>query len=408
MKAYSFVCYYCGQLLVDKTFIELHIKIDHGHILHENSQLEWYTCKLCSKLYTAIKYIQRHMRNVHSIHASTLADEYKIKSFQDISFLCKDCSKPCLFSATCPDHSVELVIPSEDCHCDAEAEAHQCQVCSCQFSNCSALWSHMFGIHRKHSKFHCNLCIKRKIKFPSDVVLHMRQKHGKLLSMEQISTHKVQNNKTRIYIDGVLKHRCSHCKEIFDETSEFKRHLAEAHQNVRDRSMSKTYACRRCGATFNMKKLLRVHSNEVHNSVVNYECDTCARQFSYKSQLSRHLVSHSQERASVCELCGAAFTQPAGLYNHKFTHDATRYACTGCDKSYAHPSLLRLHMKTHTDTSTYVCEVCGKDFRTVRNLKRHKLTHNPHKSFVCSVCNTGFTVKKYLLQHYKTHTKEKR
>jgi Zinc finger, C2H2 type. len=399
-------CYYCGQTFQDKAFVELHIKIDHGQVVYGNSQLVWYACKMCNKLYTQSKFILRHMRSVHSFHTSTNGEEYRIQCFQDISFLCKDCSKPCLFSNTCPDHSVQHISPSEDCrHC----ESHPCQVCHCEFSNCSMLWTHMFGIHKKQTQFLCNLCPqkkKKKIRFPSDIVVHMRQKHDKLLSLEKISSKKVERNKTSIYIEGVLKHRCSHCNEIFDQRGDIRRHLTEAHKNVRDRYAERSYSCRLCGEKFSLKKQLHAHSRDVHNQAVNYECDTCGRAFSYKSQLSRHLISHTQERASVCELCGAAFSQPAGLYNHKFTHEGTRFACSLCEKSYTHPSLLRIHMKSHTDTTRYVCEVCGKDFNSVRNLKRHKLTHNTLKSFVCSVCNTGFTVKKYLIQHYKTHRKE--
>lgn len=406
--SYQYMCYYCGQAYPDKLFIEFHIKIEHGHILHQNPHLIWYACKMCCKLYTHSKFIRRHMRHVHSFHTSTdTGEEYQIKSFQDISFLCKDCYKPCLFTNTCPDHSLDNnCSPSEDCQCDS----HACQFCRGSFSNCSKLWTHMFGIHGKEKGFLCNLCLvsdkRKQIRFPSDIVFHMRHVHDKLLSLEKISITKVQRHKTRIYIEGVLKHRCSLCNEIFNLTEDIRRHFSEAHQNIKDKYVEKTYKCKFCGEDFCLKKHLLSHYRDIHNKLWNFECDDCGRAFNYKSQLTRHLISHTRERASVCELCGAAFSQPAGLYNHKFTHENVRYSCTMCDKSYTHPSLLKVHMKSHTDTTKYMCEICGKDFNSVRNLKRHKLTHNTLKSFVCSICNTGFTVKKYLIQHYKTHRKE--
>lgn len=403
----SHSCDYCGQSYHDKLFLEFHIKIEHGHLLYGNAQLVWYACKMCSKLYTQSRYIRRHMRSVHSLYPSSdLAEEYQIKHLRDISFLCKDCSQPCLFTNTCQNHSMEHIAPSEDCQCPS----HICQVCFAYFSNCSMLWTHMLGIHRKQRHFQCNICFssndKKIVRFPSQIVDHMRQKHGRLLSLEKISSKQGPPNKTRIYIEGVLKHRCSHCNEIFDVVEDIKRHFAQVHEKIVDRNMEKKYSCKFCGEQFSIKRLLRAHSRDVHNKLINFECDVCGRAFNYKSQLTRHLISHTRERASVCELCGAAFSQPAGLYNHKFTHEDTRYACSMCDRSYTHPALLKVHMKTHTDTTKYMCDTCGKEFNTVRNLKRHKLTHNTQKSFVCSICSTGFTVKKYLIQHYKTHYKE--
>ncbi|KAI5741026.1 hypothetical protein M8J76_009682 [Diaphorina citri] len=419
-------CYYCGQTFQDKAFVELHIKIDHGQVVYGNSQLVWYACKMCNKLYTQSKFILRHMRSVHSFHTSTNGEEYRIQCFQDISFLCKDCSKPCLFSNTCPDHSVQHISPSEDCrHC----ESHPCQVCHCEFSNCSMLWTHMFGIHKKQTQFLCNLCPqkkKKKIRFPSDIVVHMRQKHDKLLSLEKISSKKVERNKTSIYIEGVLKHRCSHCNEIFDQRGDFRRHLTEAHKNVRDRRCNDIWSCCACVAKFASVAYLARHISQSHATSIPSLlppppdlCTHCSNTLSahcshvecdedYDSVLGRNL-GHMDTNAFICFYCDGTYADKTSLSVHiklehtDFVYGQVQgiiewYACVQCCKLYTRKQDILKHIRwvhdivERRDASeyriftvrdvTFPCNVCGQ----IRVLSRTCPSHQMPADIMTTKC----------------------
>ncbi|XP_011525675.1 zinc finger protein 541 isoform X5 [Homo sapiens] len=94
-----------------------------------------------------------------------------------------------------------------------------------------------------------------------------------------------------------------------------------------------------------------------HSSPQNplLDCSLCGKVFSSASSLSKHYLTHSQERKHVCKICSKAFKRQDHLYvgvwtGHMLTHQKTKpFVCIeqGCSKSYCDYRSLRRHYEVH-------------------------------------------------------------
>ncbi|XP_069918133.1 zinc finger protein 541 isoform X2 [Oryctolagus cuniculus] len=85
-----------------------------------------------------------------------------------------------------------------------------------------------------------------------------------------------------------------------------------------------------------------------HSSPQNplLDCSLCGKLFSSASSLSKHYLTHSQERKHVCKICSKAFKRQDHLTGHMLTHQKTKpFVCIeqGCSKSYCDYRSLRRH-----------------------------------------------------------------
>ncbi|XP_060995693.1 zinc finger protein 541 [Dama dama] len=85
-----------------------------------------------------------------------------------------------------------------------------------------------------------------------------------------------------------------------------------------------------------------------HSSPQNMllDCSLCGKVFSSASSLSKHYLTHSQERKHVCKICSKAFKRQDHLTGHMLTHQKTKpFVCIeqGCSKSYCDYRSLRRH-----------------------------------------------------------------
>ena len=91
---------------------------------------------------------------------------------------------------------------------------------------------------------------------------------------------------------------------------------------------------------------IRVHTNDRP-----YHCpykNICHQSFKTKSQLSDHLLKHTQVKKFICEKCGTCF---------------------------ARKSRLKIHLMIHSNLKPFQCEICKKKFREKSNYNFHKKKH---------------------------------
>ena len=78
-----------------------------------------------------------------------------------------------------------------------------------------------------------------------------------------------------------------------------------------------------------------------------YQCGHCSSSFAQPSELSAHVVTHTNDRPFKCGFCGRAFAGASTLYNH---------------------------MRTHTGNRAFLCQKCGCTLDTATQLSRHMRT----------------------------------
>ena len=78
------------------------------------------------------------------------------------------------------------------------------------------------------------------------------------------------------------------------------------------------------------------------------------------------------------------------------------YVCDKCGKQFTEKSNLTRHMKSHVQSSqTYSCNICGKEFSRPDTKKRHEESHN--YTITCSVCGQYFNRRESMLRHRVLH-----
>jgi transcription elongation factor Elf1 len=85
-------------------------------------------------------------------------------------------------------------------------------------------------------------------------------------------------------------------------------------------------------------------------------------------------------------------------------NDDGEYPCDVCQKIFRDRSNLVKHIRTHTKEKPFVCDHCGKSFAHSQTLKEHTFTHTNQKPFFCDICNKTFANEANLKRHARTHS----
>uniref|UniRef100_A0A8C8E1M3 Transcription factor IIIA n=1 Tax=Oryzias sinensis TaxID=183150 RepID=A0A8C8E1M3_9TELE len=190
----------------------------------------------------------------------------------------------------------------------------------------------------------------------------------------------------------------------------------------------KTYSCSfsDCKSTFGESWKLEAHLCK-HTGLKPFSCGNCEKRFCTQHQLTRHELSHSEEKpimknhvSNTQELqkkhfncdhkgCGKEFHKRNQLKTHMCEHQPLLpFHCRfpGCAKEFLSNGKRRHHEKVHQG---YSCnnEVCPYQAKTWTELQKHKKEHEVKVQ--CGACQKLFSNKWFLhLHELRVHSGEKR
>ncbi|XP_067635471.1 zinc finger protein 91-like [Eurosta solidaginis] len=259
----------------------------------------------------------------------------------------------------------------------------KCELCQRCFQKPESLHKHRL-IHNskagKKKRSHvCDLC-EKTYNSPVTLANHKRLRH---------SADQTQNS---------LKHyACEFCDRIYKSSVSLKHHV-RTHTGER-------VLCPECGKSFSTEGNLKQHRLR-HRDDKPYECPYCPLRFTCVSSVYNHKKIH-EAKTNICDICGAAFSQPYELKKHKRYHLGERkYKCDYCDMRFVRPDHQRRHMRTHTGEKPYKCKYCDRAYAQSNDHIKHLRTHLGDNVYRCELCPLTFRLASELRAHFASHKNE--
>ncbi|XP_048096572.1 transcriptional repressor CTCF-like [Alosa alosa] len=161
---------------------------------------------------------------------------------------------------------------------------------------------------------------------------------------------------------------------------------------IKKKGVKKTFQCELCSYTSprrsNLDRHMKSHTNERP-----HQCYLCDRAFRTVTMLRNHLNTRPGTRPNKCTDCEMAFVTSEELVRHqryKHTHEKP-YKCSLCDYASVEVSKLKCHIRSHTRERPFQCSLCSYTSTDTYKLKRHMTVHSGEKPYECYICHARFT-----------------
>ena len=179
----------------------------------------------------------------------------------------------------------------------------------------------------------------------------------------------------------------------------------DSKQTYSDRSgLYSSSSVRSSGGLFSSSSI-RTQAGVVTPSKSSNVCKICGKSYARPSTLKTHLRTHSGERPYRCGTCDKTFSQAANLTAHVRTHSGEKpFRCPMCDRRFSQSSSVTTHMRTHSGERPYRCATCRKAFSDSSTLTKHTRVHSGEKPYQCHLCLLRFSQSGNLTRHMRVHS----
>ena len=161
-----------------------------------------------------------------------------------------------------------------------------------------------------------------------------------------------------------------------------KKHQEKAHKKINVRTNKKgNLFCdfQGCGDVFQFSKLLKKHTNSMHEIRIKpgFPCIQCGKNSKSNAEYDRHALKHTKVQNIEFQMCGKKFKSKKGLGYHVKLHTGQLdHTCNSCDAAYITSAALSIHHRVkHTECHSYYCLECGKQFQYRGTLDKHRTLH---------------------------------
>ncbi|CAD7005187.1 unnamed protein product [Ceratitis capitata] len=307
-------------------------------------------------------------------------------------------------------------------------KVHICHICSKQFRGNNDLRRHML-IHsdeRPYKCEHCGNCYRQAVNLRNHInCAHTNQRQFACAQCPKMFAIKERLRLHMRLHSGEKPYACKDCDKRFARGGHLKQHVMSHHK-----SSIKQYVCEKCSTSFSStsnlrahmdrhengpehyceickehfpnEPVLKAHINKLHYKLGQFDCDICKETIE-DDELAKHMKTHTNVKAHVCEVCKSYFTQKSQYNVHMRMHTGERpYQCRICWQTYAYSSVLKLHIRKHTGEKPFQCLVCTDvvAFSQLAHYKTHmKKIHKQNNPYMCEGCHQFFKVKAELQSH---------